>query len=197
MDNKIKTIPLLDIPGALPCVFTDLENKQISENHPALSVMTDFSLVKPITVEPLLGTQLALEKMKSSGVRLLLVTDEQDHIAGIITSYDIQSEKPVQYAENHGISHADIQVSMIMTRLEETPAFDLDYVQQSLVRHVINTMQELNRPHTLVIETAETGQVIRGMFSTSQISRVLGRPIYRPLHSAQSLADLQQKIAQD
>ena len=190
------SIPLLDTAAALPYVMPDIQDKTISESHSALAVMTDFEQVKPITVEPFCNINLAVEKMRSRNVRLLLVTDEQDYINGVITSYDIQSEKPVNYAREHGVSHIDICVSMIMTPLQKTPAFDLAFVKRSLVGHIIHTMKELKRPHTLVIDATDTQQpIIRGMFSTAQISRMLGRPVYRPLRTAASFAELQQEKA--
>ncbi len=194
MQHEIKTIPLIHTPAALPCVASALQDQQVTEDHPAVAVMTDFEQVKPITVEPACHINVALERMKNCGVRLLLVADEQGGINGVITSYDIQSEKPINYARENDISHTAIRVSMIMTPLHETPAFDLAFVKQSLVRHVINTMKQLRRPHTLVIDTSEEQQRIRGLFSTSQISKILGRSIYQPLRSADSFAELQQEI---
>ncbi len=38
------------------------------------------------------------------------------------------------------------------------------------------------------------GQRIRGIFSSSNINRLLGRPMYQPLHAPHSFADLQNKI---
>ena len=85
---------------------------------------------------------------------------------------------------------------MMMVPLEEMPTFDFEFVQQSLVRHVIATYAELNRPHALVIEINKaTGkQTIRGMFSSTQISKLLGRGIYTPLHAGHSLKDIQHNI---
>lgn len=71
---------------------------------------------------------------------------------------------------------------MVMTPILKIPAVELDYVQRSLVRHVINSIKELDIHHMLVIETANTGkQTIRGLFSSSQIGKALGRRIYELL----------------
>jgi signal-transduction protein with cAMP-binding, CBS, and nucleotidyltransferase domain len=155
------------------------ENLSVSENDPASTVMTDFNEIAPVTIEPDANLANALQKMKERGIRLLMVTNDQDRIIGVITAYDIQSEKPIQYGAENNIAVNEIDVSMLMTPLEQTPAFDFKFVEQSLVRHVVHTMKELNRPHTLVIEMKDQ-QYIRGVFSTSRISRLLGRPVYHP-----------------
>ncbi len=190
---EIKTLPLVKIAASLPCVKTERSRNRVTEDHPALEVMTDFTVVMPVTVEPYTSLFRALDRMKTMGVRLLLVADERDNIDGVITSYDLQSEKPIRYAEDTGISYKEISVGMISTPISETPAVDFAYVKQSLIRHVINTLKELDRPHMLVIEsTADDRQQIRGLFSTSHIGRILGRKIYEPLKVYHSLAEMKQ-----
>ena len=129
---------------------------------------------------------------------MLLVSGEHDNIIGIITSYDIQGEKPVKYAEENGLGHDRITVAMIMTPLGQVPAFDLDFVKQSLLRHVVTTLHALNRQHALVVSTAADGtQRIRGLFSSSHIGRLLGRDLGVNVHAAPSLAEMQRKLARE
>ena len=194
MGHEITTIPPFNVKSGIAYNKPSTENVSVSENDPAITVMTDFTEIVPITIEANANLANALQKMREHGIRLLMVTNEQDRIVGVITAYDIQSEKPVQYGAENNIAINQIHISMLMTPLEETPAFDIDFVNQSLVRHVVHTMKELNRPHTLVIETNDE-QCIRGVFSTSKISRLLGRPVYQPLHAAHSLAELQHEMS--
>lgn len=193
MEHEITTIPLLRVTSGISCATPNHEDFIVTENGPAISVMTDFTETIAVTIAADASLANALQKMKAQGIRLLLVGDGQEQIIGVITAYDIQSEKPVQYGAENGIAVSEIQTAMLMTPLEQTPAFDFDFVRQALVRHVIQTMKELERPHTLVIETKDE-QCIRGVFSTSRISKLLGRPVYQPLHAAHSLADIQHEI---
>jgi len=196
MEREIIIIPRIALSSSVVCQSPDPASAYVHENDPAVAVMTDFRIVNPITIEPNVSISIALNKMKTVGVRLLLVTDADDHIAGVITSYDMQGEKPVKYSEEYGINHDHINVGMLMVPLERIPAFDFDFVQQSLVRHVVATFAELERPHALVIEYDKTSghQSIRGMFSTTQISKLLGHGVYAPLHAGHSLADIQHEI---
>ncbi|MBF8269386.1 MAG: CBS protein [Gammaproteobacteria bacterium] len=196
MEREIINIPRITIRSGIACQTPDPTSSYVHENDPAVSVMTDFRVVNPITIEPNVSIDVALNKMKTLGVRLLLVTDAEDHIAGVITSYDIQGEKPVKYSEEHGISHDRINVAMLTVSLESIPAFDFAFIQQSLVRHVVTTFAELERPHALVIEFDKTSgrPSVRGMFSSTQISKLLGRSVYTPLHAGHSLADIQHEM---
>ncbi len=93
MAHQITILPLVAVRSGIPCYAPDPLKAFVSENDPAQDVMTDFKKVTPITIEPVVGIDVALSKMKSLGVRLLFVTDEFDNISGVITSYDIQDEK--------------------------------------------------------------------------------------------------------
>ena len=196
MEREIINIPRVTIRSGIACQSPDPAAAFVHENDPAVAVMTDFRAVNPITIEPNVSIDVALNKMRTLGVRLLLVTDADDHIAGVITSYDIQGEKPVKYSEEHGTSHDRIKVTMLMAPLELIPSFDYNFVQQALVRHVVATFAGLERPHALVIEFDKTSgrPSIRGMFSSTQISKLLGRGVYAPLHAGHSLADIQHEI---
>ncbi len=193
MEHEITTIPLLNVDPGITCVAPGPDNLSVSENDPAISVMTDFTEIVPVTIEAHATLNAALEKMKAHGIRLLMVTDEHNAVIGVLTAYDIQSEKPIQYGSENDLAVNLIQASMLMTPIEQTPAFDFHFVKQALVRHVIDTMKELDRPHTLVIESKDK-QRIRGVFSTSKISKMLGRPVYQPLHAAESFAAIQHEI---
>ncbi len=193
MEHEITTIPLLRVKSGISCDTPCPKDASVTENDPAITVMTDFTETIAVTIAANASLASALQKMKAQGIRLLFVGDEQKQIIGVITAYDIQSEKPVQYGAENGIAVSEIQTAMLMTSLEQTPAFDFDFIRQALVRHVIQTMKELERPHTLVIETKDE-QRIRGVFSTSRISKLLGRPVYQPLLAGHSLADIQHEI---
>ena len=193
MGKEIKTIPLLKAHSSIPYDSPPPDKATVSEDEDAQTVMTDFTEIVPLTIKPDTTLARALEKMKEHGIRLLMVKDIKGNIGGVITAYDIQSEKPVKYAAESGVQMDDIRADMLMTPVEQTPAFDFNAIQQATVGQIVETMKELDRPHVLVIEV-DNGQRIRGIFSSSKVSRLLGRPVYQPLRAAHSITDLQNKI---
>lgn len=151
-------------------------SERVRLDAPALQVMTDLREVPAATIdadEPLdAGNRFMIRR----GVRLLLVTDDKSEVLGLITATDILGERPVKFAVERGVSRQDILVRNIMTprdRLEALWYADLSSVE---VGHIVATLKYAGRQHALVVEPGAdgTGQVVRGIFSLSQIARQLG-----------------------
>ena len=56
----------------------------------------------------------ALEKMKTVGVRMLLVLDDEGTLKGLITAHDILGEGVIEYVEKHRIKREELTVNEIM-----------------------------------------------------------------------------------
>lgn len=145
----------------------------IRMDDPALDVMTDFNYVPPLTVRPDVPIDNALDTMKVAGVRLLLVVDAADQILGLITSYDIQGERPIELASETRVARSEIRVAMIMTPRAEIDALPIETVRRVKVGHVVETLRQLERRHLLVVEGSGASQRVRGLFSMSQIRKQL------------------------
>lgn len=164
----------------------------VRPDDPALSVFTDFETIRPRTVSPDSMIDDALEQMKEQGVRLLLVTDENEIIVGIITARDIQGEKPIRITEQTRVPRADIRVSDIMTPQPEIPVLNMISVEPATVGHILATLQALERQHILVVEVDEETdrQCVRGLFSSSQIRKQMHEVEGEDIPPAHSLADI-------
>ena len=145
-------------------------------DSPALEVMTDFRVVHAVTIAPHVSIDEALETMKSGGVRLLLVTGGDDELVGLITAKDIQGEKPIKIAQASRIPRSDITVEAVMTPQSGIEVLNMLSVRNAQVGHIVATLQALARQHALVVEVDQDTkeQCVRGIFSTSQISKQLG-----------------------
>jgi CBS domain-containing protein len=165
-------------------------------DDPAMNVMTDFKKISPVTIEPYSSIQTALRKMKVAGVRLLLVPDEADHIAGIITAGDIQGERPIKVIQETRAAFRDIRVDRIMTPLDRVEGMDMVTVRDARVGHIIVTMRKLEQHHLLVVEVDRENRQhrLRGLFSTSEISRLTGYDITEPEYAAHSLAEVRHEL---
>ncbi len=151
---------------------------KVSKDSPALQVMTDLEKVTAVTTRPDVNIDTANQQMITSKVRLLLVTDEQGQVVGLITATDILGERPMKYLQQQGGKHADILVRHIMTPWEQLDALDFRDVANARVGDIIATLIGVGRQHALVITTTPNGaQSIRGIFSSTQISRQLGEAI--------------------
>ena len=162
----------------------------------ALMVMTDFEKIKVVTIEPDISIAQALEKMKDASVRSLLVVDDNEAIIGLVTSYDIQSEKSITIAETARLKHADISVEMVMTPKGELQVVDMMSLRDARISHIIATLNEIERQHILVVEHTDNDEIkLRGMFSMSQIRKQLGQQPGLDLMPAHTLAEVVHELA--
>jgi CBS-domain-containing membrane protein len=143
---------------------------------PAIEVMTDLHRMPPATIEPQANLQQANQAMILRGVRLLLVTEKNGRISGVVTAVDLGGEKPVRVAQARGAKREEIEVRDVMTPLDRMEAIQLSEVLRAEVGHIVATLEVCGRQHTLVVERDEEAgkQTLRGIFSASQIARQLG-----------------------
>lgn len=165
-------------------------------DSPATDVMTDFRFVRPVTVRPETPIDKALEKMKSAGVRLLLVTGDERTIIGIVTSKILLGEAPIKIVREKRVPRSAVTVAMVMVPQPEVPLLDMMSVRNAQVGHVVKTLQQLDRKHILIaeIDPKTKQQRVCGLFSTSQIGRQLGVTVIPETAAAQTLAEIQQQL---
>lgn len=166
--------------------------ERVRLESPALAVMTDLRQIPAATIDPEAPLDAANRFMIRYGVRLLLVTDVHRQLLGLITATDILGERPVTFAVERGVKRQDILVRDIMTPQERLEVLWYRDLAAAEVGHVVTTLKATGRQHALVAEASaeSAGQVVRGIFSLSQIARQLGAVI--PLAEvAQTFAEIE------
>lgn len=195
MVNKYKALPHQSMKQDAT-VERHMVNRatDVSLDDPATVVMTDLNEFTPFSIEPTASIDATNEKMIACGVRLLFVTNGNGSLLGIVTAKDVLGEKPVQYLKEHGGHREEIMAQDIMTGKDRLDVLNMSDVEKAHVGDILETMNLLGRQHTLVVETDETGHsIIRGIFSTTQISRQLGVHI-EPTMRANTFADVERVI---
>lgn len=169
--------------------------EKVTADSAATDVMTDFTKVSAITMGPCATLDAAEQRMIASGVRLLLVTDQSNSIMGIITSTDLQGDRPVKYLQEVGGKREDIFLRDIMTPTDKIEVLYMVDVENAKVGDIVETMKRVGRQHALVVDlTEEKQQIVRGLFSTKQISRQLGINI-DPTEVAKTFAELEAALS--
>ncbi|MBE0614665.1 MAG: CBS domain-containing protein [Burkholderiales bacterium] len=167
------------------------DREGVGIDSPALDVMTDLRQIPAATIDLEAPLDAANRFMIRRGVRLLLVTDDDRQVLGLITSNDILGEKPVQFALERGIKRQEIYVRDIMTPCEQLEALSYADLIQAEVGHVVATLKHSGRQHALVTDMSadDNVQAVRGIFSASQIARQLGVAI-QTTEVAQTFAEI-------
>ncbi len=169
--------------------------EKVTADSPAIDVMTDFSKVAAITMTPFASLDEAEQRMIASGVRLLFVTDHANSILGVLTANDLLGDRPVKYLQEVGGKRSDIELSDIMTSSDQIEVLYLVDVANATVGDIIETLKKVGRQHAMVVDLDEDkNQVVRGLFSTTQIGRQLGVTI-EPSGMAKSFAELEAALS--
>ncbi|MGE5526691.1 MAG: CBS domain-containing protein [Rhodospirillaceae bacterium] len=163
------------VPGVRYAQPTQTLVQNVALADPALAVMTDFRSTTAVVILSGDTVNEAHRRMIRRGVRLLLVVDQDRQVMGLITATDVLGEKPMQVITQRGISREEILVRDIMTPQQQLEALKLEDVRVAKVGHIVATLRRAGRQHTLVVEHDSNGrQVVRGLFSVTQIARQLG-----------------------
>lgn len=168
---------------------------RVSLNSPAVDVMTDLRQVAPVTVEPGASMAQANERMIATGVRLLLVVDADDCVAGLITATDILGERPILHMQ-HTHKHPDeVTVADIMTARGDLEVLHMEDVVKARVGNIVASLQRAGRQHALVvdIDPRTLDEAVRGIYSTTQIARQLNVSV-ESLDLTSILAELEQAM---
>lgn len=169
-------LPFLALkPGVAYAQPSQVVPERVGLDDPALQTMTDLKAITAVII--LSGDALdeAHRRMIQRGVRLLLVVDQDRRLVGVITAADILGEKPIRLVMQRNVRREELLVRDVMTPHEMLEVLDLAAVRVAKVGHIVATLRQAGRQHALVVEQDGAGrQLVRGVFSATQIARQLG-----------------------
>lgn len=175
--NEYHVLPTQRLVGAIRVSHPALP-KSVTLESSALDIMTDLRNSHVAVIEPHATIEFANLYMKQRGVRSLFVLGVDKNLQGVITATDILGEKPLRFIQERNVKYHEILVSDIMTPLNELEAITIEDVEHAKVGHVIASLCEAGRQHTLVLERdSDDNLLICGIFSLTQIEKQLGSPI--------------------
>jgi CBS domain-containing protein len=147
----------------------------LDPSDPAIHAITDFTREHPVTVDEERQIDAALDDMIRLGVRALLVVREQ-RVVGLITSYDIQGERPLQFLQTSTYTrHQDIRVGHIMTPWDRLLAVDWASIQSARAGDLMQVLEDTGMTHLLVIEGGKKNSppIVRALLSRARLARQL------------------------
>jgi CBS domain-containing protein len=170
-------------PAANPSSIRKARSRGAAEGRLALTdaaahVVTDFVFEQPLTVPEERSIDDALREMIRAGVRALLVVRDEV-VTGLITSYDIQGERPLQFLTESGYRrHDEIEVGHIMTPWERVPTLDWQALGQARVSDLVAFFRSAAATHVVMVEhTDPRSTAVRGLISRTRLERQLGHSI--------------------
>lgn len=151
----------------------------VGADSPAIEAMTDFTRVSAVTIEAGASIAAANAQMISRRVRLLLVSTPDQTVEGLITARDLMGEKPIQIALARGGKRDDLTVRDLMVSAANIDTLYLNEVLNARVIDILNALKSQGRQHIMVedIDPSSGLPRVRGIFSATQIGRLLGVPV--------------------
>ena len=188
-----KPLPMSKMNKGVIWLPADMSSSdQIGLDSPAMKVMTDLRRIFAVTVAAQERITKATQIMIAREVRLLLVVNKDGLIEGLITARDMMGEKPVKLLEERrGAKYEELIVDDLMVPRHAIDVIDIEAVRRAEVGTIIETLRMNGRQHALVLETDPVRgvEVVRGIFSATQIARQLGVAI-PILEVAQTFAEI-------
>ena len=172
---SMSLVPLSKFSGAALPRRAILDGQPLAAHDPAVYAVTDFTRDYPMTVDAERQIDDALGDMIRLGVRALLVAQDQ-RLVGLVTSYDIQGERPIQFLHSSNYSrHQDIRVADIMTPWDRLLAVDWASIQSARAGDLMQVLEDTGMTHLLVIEGAKknTPPIVRALLSRARLARQL------------------------
>lgn len=175
-----------------------LDGQALEPNDPAIYAITDFKRDYPMTVDAERQIDEALSDMIRLSVRALLVAKDQ-RLVGLVTSYDIQGERPIQFLQASNYSrHQDIRVMDVMTPWDELQVLDWESVESARAAELMAVFEHTSLTHLLVIEVDRKSSMstVRALASRARLMRQLaGRKsgLVEPRHGRDSRERHQQR----
>jgi CBS domain-containing protein len=150
-----------------------LDGQHLDPGDPAIHAITDFTRELPITVDEDRQIDAALEDMIHFGVRAMLVM-RGPRIVGLITSYDIQGERPLQFLQSSTYTrHQDLRVGHVMTPWDKLLAMEWNTVHCVRAGDLLHILEEADLTHLLVIErgSKSADPIVRALVSRARLAR--------------------------
>lgn len=178
--SKSHALPTFRIaPGTALAQASPAVPGRVGLEAPALSVMTDLTLVRAATVHPSTTLRQAEQTMIYQGVRMLFVVTHMPNIEGLVTTTDFHGERQMRAVHQRGLQYDELCVADVMTGLAMLDAVDYARMHSATVADAIAALEQHGRHHLLVLEQAgpDTPCRVRGVISRSQIERQTGMAI--------------------
>ncbi len=192
----MKTLQFCQLPPGAGIIRPDYERlEHVEMDSPAIKVMTDLRKVKAVTAPPHATLGNVHEHMIHNGVRMVLVTDAEHRLIGLLTATDLLGPRPLQAARELDIPHDQLRVEHIMTPAPRVQVLNYLDVTHADVQEIVGTLRDAERHHALVLEKDDNGRpLIRGIFSLTQIERQLGVHL-EPTRAAHNLSEITRELS--
>ena len=162
------------------------EFDDVTPESSALTILTDFKEHRPHVVEAHITAVEAADLMHQENIKFKLVVDRHNEFVGLISIEDLSDQSILLTQVANGAGRDEVLVADLMHHRESIRAINYDEVKRSSVADIIYTLQRHGQQYYIVVDRDH--HHIRGVVSSTEISRRLHAPVY--VERQPSVADI-------
>ena len=148
---------------------------------PAMAFISDFNTIEPLAID----SQTKADDMKSLmlklHVSLVSIVDSKGHFIGTVGLDDLSDQNLIR-KQAEGFQRSEMEAIDFMTPRKDLLAFDSEELAHATIGDVIETLKTSSQKECLVLD--RYSHKIRGIFTISEISKKLKKPIEIRDHSS-------------
>jgi CBS domain containing-hemolysin-like protein len=152
------------------------EFDDVTRESPASTILTDFKRHRPHVVEAHLSAVEAADQMLQENINLKLVVDGKGELIGLVSYEELSDQNILLTQVASGIARDEVLVADLMRSRNSIRAINYDDFERASVADIIDTLQKHGQQYYIVIDRNQ--HHIRGVVSSTEISRRLHSPIY-------------------
>jgi CBS domain-containing protein len=162
------------------------EFDDVTPESSALTILTDFKNHRPHVVEAHIPAVEAAELMHQENINFKLVVDKHNEFIGLISIEDLSDQSILLTQVANGMHRDEVLVADLMHHRDAVRAINYEEFRRSSVADIIYTLQRHGQQYYIVVDRDQ--HHIRGVVSSTEISRRLHAPIY--VERQPSVADI-------
>lgn len=181
------------------CSIAEVPTMKLTDS--ALNVMTDLTKTPAFSIGLDKQVDHALLYMKTVGVKLLFVLDQDGGLAGLVTAYNIMGEKPMLYLQSMDCNHttctrSDVRVKNVMIPTSHWEVINYSDIQNANIAQIVAAFKAAGRRHLVVKGNSEDcpKSIVHGIFSASRVEQVTSLQL-EIVSTARSFAEIETALA--
>ncbi|WP_168171499.1 CBS domain-containing protein [Lacimicrobium sp. SS2-24] len=145
--KTLKTMRLDDISA----YQTQGSPMNVTLQTPVSAILDVFLSTPPLLIEKHASIDDAMLRLQKTRSKYALVTDQHQHIIGLLTYADLCSRKVLMMCERKGLRRDDLNAEDLMIPREKLHGIPIRELESAQVGALLKTLQHLNQEFALIV----------------------------------------------
>ncbi|MDN7123722.1 hypothetical protein [Pseudidiomarina terrestris] len=129
-----------------------VKNDKLDWHAPALSVLENFTISRPLVMKGSLRLPDVEEAFASSSARYACVIDNDDAVIGVLLARDLHSRQSGALSNLLQLPWGQLEARFLMQPLQRMPTLTMAQIERARIGDIAATMQAASRDFVIVTE---------------------------------------------